>query len=72
MSQVKRKWSAVSKEPHPVTHTLSAWCRICNRTKLSLVGSRLRRSLQTKSDTFIEPAYARRHQTDHVHEVHLP
>ena len=42
---------AVSLLPHPDTHTASEWTRTLCRTKLSLVGSRLRRRRHTNTDT---------------------
>jgi len=40
------------QDPQPPRHTLSSFWRICLRTKLSLVGSRLQISRQENSETF--------------------
>jgi len=48
----KKRRRVVSKTPHPTAHTKSLEWRICCLSRLSRVGSLLRRRRHTKKDTF--------------------
>jgi len=50
--QCKNKWGAVSNEPHPPTHKLSAEAMTPRRIKLSLVDNLSRNKRQAKRTTF--------------------
>jgi len=52
-SHRNRRWSAVLEEPQPPIQDMSSWWMILLRKRLFLVGNRLRKSLQTKIETFI-------------------